>query len=193
VREIQKVKAEVNTCPTCGRENAEGARVCFCGTSLIAAEPPAPVGVGGWLLFFWVQITVLAPVVVFYEVASEVRILVTQSALASPVGLMILLDSLVRMSLMALGVVVGILLWRRSAGAVRYTRAYLLSVPAVYAALIFLPLAFGIPPAVRGPILLLYLKRAAFTVPSTIFWSIYFVNSRRVQATYPNTATARAA
>ena len=183
----------MTACPACGRENDEGARVCFCGASLVAAAPSAPVGLGGWLLFFWLQITVLAPAVVLYRVATDVRILVANAALTSRVGLMIILDSLVRLGLVTLGVVVGILLWRRSAGAVRYTRAYLLLGPVVYAALIVLPLAFAIPPPVRGAIFILYVKRAAIAIPGTIFWSIYFGNSKRVQATYPAAATAETA
>jgi hypothetical protein len=148
------------------------------------------VGIGGWLLLFILQLVVLNPGVIGWRVVQEINVLRENGALASPVGLMIGVDSLVRLSLAAFGVVCGALLWVRYLRAVAMVRYFLVLFPLGHLLLVTLPFAFALPTNGRMHIAGIYMYRAGMAVPATIFWFLYFKHSRRVKATYGTKSSA---
>jgi len=181
---VNAAESTVVHCPACGRDCAGDARFCFCGVDLRAAPQPPLIGVRGWLLFFCIQIAILAPPLTLLNVSRELLDLVRLDALLSRVGAMILLDSASRLTLAAIGVVAGVSLWLRRQGAVAFVRVYLLAYLGVYLLLIALPYVCALPAEVRGRVAAIYFQRAAIAIPSTIVWSLYFRTSRRVRDTY---------
>jgi hypothetical protein len=173
------------TCPECGQANPESARFCFCGYNLRAAPPPpAPVGVGGWLLFFCLQMLVLNPLVVGLQVLLELSAAAAAGVLSSPLGRVVLIDSAVRLALLAWGVTCGVALVTRRPSAVRMVRVFLPSFVIGYLLLVGLPFAAGLPESIRMHVAGTYMYRAGTLVLSGSFWFIYFGKSRLVKATY---------
>jgi Protein of unknown function (DUF2569) len=177
--------AESVSCPACGKLATPGQRFCFCGQNLHAApEAPPPQGVGGWLLYFCVQLFFLNPLLIGWQVVSELRTLDAHDQLRTLIGPMVSLDNAARIALALLGIGVGVFLVLRRRGAVAITRMYLIGFALVHLALVFLPFLFGFPAELRNTLVGTLFYRAGLTVPATTFWVLYFKHSKRVKATY---------
>jgi len=130
-------------------------------------------GIGGWLLFFCVSLTIISPAAIVYFTAKSV--IVSGRALAGNE-----MFQLVNTALVVYGVIVGITLWRTRRGAVRQIKVFLLVNAAVACIEAILGTALGLQPPVGvvGYIAeILYLG----------LWLLYFSNSRRVANTFPKT------
>ena len=176
--------SEVKPCAECGRENPPGSRFCFCGNSLVEPpRPPPPAGVGGWLLFFCLQLLLLGPLVVGFQLLTDFRAAWSHDGNPAHAG-MIAVDAAVRLAMIVLGVVTGVLLVVRARGAVRFTCGYLVAASLAYWLLVALPYLFPLPSEVRSRVVGLFVLRAGLTIPGTIVWLLYFRHSKRVQVTY---------
>jgi Protein of unknown function (DUF2569) len=119
-------------------------------------------GVGGWLLFFCISLTVLAPLLMFIRVW----------------GSGFELESIVDLVLAAFGVLVGIMIWNVSARAFMLLWIYF----GMTAALLVLGIVGAfLAPEGQNPKVTIQLVRALI---STIIWFLYFKKSDRVQATF---------
>jgi hypothetical protein len=182
---MEPIAADWACCPECGKQLPLSQRFCFCGRDLKA--PPAALpepGVRGWLLYFCLQLFVLNPLLIGFQVTTEFRALDAAGALRSLLAPIVGLDSTVRLVLVVLGVVGGALLVRRSGRALQFIRVYLVVFAIAHFALASLPFFFGLPLDVRNQVVGTLLYRAAMMVPATTFWLLYFKHSKRVKATY---------
>jgi zinc-ribbon domain len=176
-------------CPHCGTQVAATNRYCrSCGGNLglpssrgvgsyaVAGDPQAiPAahdaeirGVGGWLLFFCVILTVLGPIAFVSDISGEHFFL-----------------SVLRGLITIFAVVVGINLWSVSERALGLLRAYF-AVAAVYGLLLLAVTLFS---AFARPEqnLLESIGRPSFRLLKLAFlaaWYAYFHSSRRVRSTY---------
>jgi hypothetical protein len=172
-------------CSECGKENPASSRFCFCGHNLAFVDTrPAPVGVGGWLLFFCLQVALLGPLLTVMNVMADVRTLRSSGGLWTRGAALVAVDDLVRLALAGMGVGAGVLLWLRHHSAVVFTRAYLVCLAASGLVLLGFVYAFALPADTRDRIAPIYLFRAAIAIPGSIFWLQYFKHSKRVKATY---------
>jgi Protein of unknown function (DUF2569) len=177
----QQIPDASEICPLCGREATVkiDPPAAISGTAAAAApgqikwpdEPQtisAPVrqpglkGVGGWLLFFCISLTFLAPLLMFARVW----------------GSGFELEGMVDLALTAFGVLVGIMVWNVN------PRAFLLLW--IYFGLTALLLVLGIAGSFvsteeQDPREMVQLVRALI---STVIWFLYFKKSDRVQATF---------
>jgi len=179
----QQIPDASEICPLCGRE----ATLKFDPPPAMVAAAPAPAvapghvrwpdepatigppmrrpdlkGVGGWLLFFCISLTFLAPL-----------LLVVRAW-----GGALELEGIIDIALTAFGVIVGIMVWNV------HQRAFLLLW--IYFGLMALLLVLGIVGSVTAPEAgdpreFVQLVRA---LGATIIWFLYFRKSDRVQATF---------
>ncbi|MFZ4395154.1 MAG: DUF2569 family protein [Kiritimatiellia bacterium] len=135
-------------CTSCGAQTHEAALFCgACGARCVplphqatqpvplsrlppvlpvAAPPPGePVGVGGWLFFLCLGLTVFRPIAVLVaEILSYSQL---SSALDDHAGAwaLLILDTVLNVGLTAFGIYAGIRLWRIQPGAVRTAKRFL--------------------------------------------------------------------
>jgi hypothetical protein len=178
-------------CPACGKDVGIARRFCrFCGSSLnpspatpagspnysyvtaARAATPELEGVWGWLLFFCLILTVLAPIATIEDGSSG----------------WLLIDVLVGLKVF-FGVFVAINLWSRSEYALKLLRIYFFInigsgiLRFVIAAVAAVSYAYAGETGVVGGAmirLIAYLVGLAILVA----WLAYFQNSKRVKATY---------
>ena len=165
------------TCPLCGREAA---------LRIEPAPAPPPVqtqyatpefsivgsgvhGVGGWLLFFCINVTVLSPLIVLGQMAG-------QRSGPNPYNLIDAVRVLY-------GVVVGIFLWMQRRIAIQLVKFYFIAVLAtiviVHSGVLFC-VAQDQEPFLLG-------RGIGSIMPSVIYcvlWFLYFRKSERVRNTY---------
>ena len=171
------------TCPECGREGVEGTRYCFCGHDLEAATVPPPDGVGGWLLFFCVQLVIFAPGFFLMNALNTVAA-ITKLGATTPIGVLLSVDVAVRLQVVGAGAYIGSMLWRGQRAGVRLVRPYLIILPAVYLLLACLPFAFAFANDIQVALARPHLIGAMSSIPGCVVWWFYFGESRRVRATY---------
>jgi hypothetical protein len=172
-------------CAECGHANPPTARFCFCGHNLSAKPAPPPAaGVGGWLLFFCLQMLILNPILVGSQVYREYAVAAAAGVRSGPLMTVVAADSIVRLGLVAWGFACGVALVLRMPRAVRMVRTFLPVLVITYFLLVGLPFVIGVPDSVRMHVAGLFMFRAATLVLSGSLWFIYFKQSKRVQATY---------
>ncbi|MCO6416732.1 DUF2569 domain-containing protein [Siccirubricoccus sp. KC 17139] len=146
------------------------------------AEPPR--GVGGWLLFLCLTLTVLMPLATLVANFSgwpEPALLELFPRLAYALWAAICGEVLV--NLYAIGT--GIALWRVSPGALPRARRFLLALLGWRLASPFLMAGLaGLPEDGTRAMLLEGLKDTARTAAFVLAWWLYLKRSRRVAATY---------
>ena len=134
-------------------------------------------GVGGWLLFFCISLTILTPAVF-------VNLLVSPRY-PRPTFTVISLAPLVARALLAVyGIVIGVRLWLIRSNSPRQTQTFLF----VNLAISLVQAVFG--SLIHGNILVSiggFLLEAAYL----FIWMLYFRNSRRVANTFQSTSGAR--
>jgi hypothetical protein len=201
--------SKIITCPKCDTQQNESDSCIRCGVvfskiknssdrivpnqnqhivtpSLLESGSVVPRyrGVGGWLLFFCISLTVLGPLATlaaFIMVYKEVSQLFNQFP-----GLLLVtyIDVFLSLSLMALSVYAGIGLWRKRPGAVLMAKRYLFCFLGYQAIATILPFMAGLPPAANEAMYADVGKDLFRAVLYFAIWYSYLNKSQRVQATY---------
>lgn len=154
------------------------------GAPLPASYPSGtgPSGIGGWLLFYCISLTILAPLLSLFQAISTVQIAekapTLRNALLVETGGVILL--------MAGGIIVGILLWTRHRHALRIVKAFLIGRLCAFVAIEIITLFLmqhlgskvfeaGVTGAIGASI-----REAIYF----LIWWFYFKKSKRVANTF---------
>ncbi|MEN3369501.1 MAG: hypothetical protein V7609_1644 [Verrucomicrobiota bacterium] len=136
-------------------------------------------GVRGWLLFFCIALTILAPIRALVEVSSSYKMLSYYFGRVPNLQAFWITLTLLNVGLTIYGVVVGVNLWRVRSGAVRNAKRFLWCLLAFSVGALFLPILFGVPVASIA-----YVKPAG--ILAFFVWFFYLKKSKRVKATYPD-------
>jgi hypothetical protein len=129
---------------------------------------------------------VLNPLLVGLQVLGKYRAASANGLRSGPLITVLLVDSVVRLALVAWGFACGVALVARWVHAVRMVRMFLPAFVVGYFALVGLPFIFGVPASIRMHVAGLFMYRASTLVLSGCFWFLYFGQSKRVKATYGN-------
>lgn len=143
-----------------------------------------PRGVGGWLLFFCVSLTIISPAVSLFLIATG--LLQSIPYFSQDIGSMALVvaDTGVSLALIAAYIYAGLSLWRVRPRAVQIARAVLIA-SAAYALLAPLePLLLGLDASGRKQVLDSWLQMGWRGVMYSALWLNYLMRSKRVRATY---------
>jgi hypothetical protein len=178
----------VRRCPECGQENPDPNRFCFCGHDLEAPIQPPPQGVGGWLLFFCIQVVILGPLLMVGTLVFLALGLASQRLLLSNAGLYILARATAGAAVSAFGAIAGVYLWMLRPRALRLARVYLVLLALLPLGLLAAASLFPVPAGVKLPAPPVQVPTTLATVAGATFWWLYFSNSRRVRATYKSSA-----
>jgi Protein of unknown function (DUF2569) len=144
------------------------------------------VGVGGWLLFFCVSLTVLNPALTLFNVGSGVVQNATYFGRSFPLLALVVADSAVSLAIAALSIYAGVSLWRVRPGAVKAARVFLI-VGVVYAiAAPFSPLLLGLSAQASKQVLSIAVQTSGRGILYYVIWLNYLNVSKRVRATYPD-------
>jgi magnesium-transporting ATPase (P-type) len=143
-------------------------------------------GIGGWLMFLVLCLTIFGPIASFFAViyllASAGEVSNTHPEIVSFITVLLLLI----LANAIWGLVVGVRLWKVRLGAATRAKQYFLwgstafSVITGFLPVIMLPPADQVDQAVPAAIL-----RSAIGVGFAILWYFYFTKSRRVANTFP--------
>jgi hypothetical protein len=157
----------------------------------VSAEPSTPSryrGIGGWLLFFILSLTIITPAFQVYVVYNEWKLYdTTPSSLLFNV---LAVDLSMQAILVVLGIYAGIRLWLMKSGAPLVAKAYLLGVFGQQVVLLLM--GFWIASKVSaapeniGSVIMEPLRSVIYVV----IWYSYLKKSQRVAATYPGPSGA---
>jgi hypothetical protein len=139
--------------------------------------------VGGWLLFFCVQLVILAPGFVLMNVLTTAA-LISKVGAMTPIGVCLSVDSIARLLIAGAGVYIGSLLWRGQRAGVTLIRPYLIVFPGLHLLLACLPFVFPFARDIQVALAQPHVIGAFMSVPGSLVWWFYFGDSRRVRATY---------
>ncbi|MBZ5532173.1 MAG: DUF2569 family protein [Acidobacteriia bacterium] len=187
-------------CARCGQQIPDASELCpLCGREAVLHLPPSspsdplaaphaspqvqprarvafgggPIGVGGWLLFFCITITILSPVAIFSQSAALIR----RRGLQTSTG------TLIYVARAAYGIVVGIFLWMGHPVAMFLLRIYF----AILSFSILIAILFVVLAGLRGANPVAISESAAPVMQLTAYvliWASYFLKSVRVRNTY---------
>ena len=175
-------------CQNCGLEHPLYVDVCpRCGHSQVPASGSPPVnvvlrqpedelyGVGGWLLFFCISLTFLAPIRQAFIAANALRNLPTARV---PIETVLRLGSVgaIYGSLAVFSCVAGVMLWMEMPKGVMVAKAYLLVGAALPISLYLLLYLVGL----KVELFRIIFGRLLYSV----VWYSYLSVSRRVKVTY---------
>jgi Protein of unknown function (DUF2569) len=139
-------------------------------------------GVGGWLLFFILSLTVFTPLLHAYIIYSE-----KQSYQVTPSPLffnLLAIDWFMRGILIVFGLYAGIELWQMKPKAVQIAKAYLVAIfmqqLVLLAVGIWIASKVAPSPDLIGSLIIQPLRSFFYAV----IWYLYLVKSKRVAATY---------
>ena len=145
---------------------------------------PRYKGVGGWLLFFCLGLTVFNPLMSLFSLAGSYR----ESApyFSQFPGLLVVtgLDTVLSLGLTVFSIYAGASLWRLRPGAVQTAKRYLLWFLAYQAVAIVLPFMAGLPSSADETMIAQSVKDAFRGILYVIIWYSYLNKSKRVRATY---------
>jgi len=141
-------------------------------------------GVGGWLLFFCIGLTILMPLLTLYNIVSGYQ---TAKPLFSRFpGLydLMAIDTSVSFAIVVFSIYAGISLWRIRPGAVGLAKKYLLTLLAYSVLAFFLPFTADLPKTANEVMLGEILKDVVRSLIYVGVWYSYLSKSERVRATY---------
>ncbi|PYV92332.1 MAG: hypothetical protein DMG05_04840 [Acidobacteria bacterium] len=145
---------------------------------------PRYKGVGGWLLFFCLGLTVFNPLMSLFSLAGSYR----ESApyFSQFPGLLVVtgLDTVLSLGLTVFSIYAGASLWRLRPGAVQTAKRYFLWFLAYQAVAIVLPFMAALPSAPDETMIAQTVKGAFRGIIYVIIWYSYLNKSERVRATY---------
>ncbi|BCU77808.1 DUF2569 family protein [Luteolibacter sp. LG18] len=148
-----------------------------------------PTGIGGWLLFYCVSLTILTPLMVLKGLADSLATLTSDTPPALRAG--ILIESAGFLALVIAGIVVGVMLWTRKPRAVRIVRKFLVfRVVATLAleATTILIMCSSLAPEVATTVTIAGGTMVFRELIHFAIWFSYFKKSRRVANTFPEEA-----
>jgi hypothetical protein len=148
------------------------------------ANPTPYKGVGGWLLFFCIVLTIIGPLVGIFNLASGFATCYPLLERFPALILLLLVDTILSLALIAFGIVTGIMLWRVLPNARKIAKIYLWSSLGYAVIATILPFVVGLPQETY--------KAMLPEVIGTLFkgmiffgiWFSYLCTSKRVKATY---------
>lgn len=85
-----------------------------------------PTGIGGWLLFYCISLTILGPLVTAFSLSFQWQQAQPAFEVYPSIRTAMLIEGGGRAFLTLLGIVVGILIWARVGGALKIVKAYLI-------------------------------------------------------------------
>jgi Protein of unknown function (DUF2569) len=154
---------------------------------VVSAETSAPPqyrGIGGWLLFFIVSLTIITPPFQGYIVYNEWKLYhTTPSSLLFNV---LAVDWSMRAILIVLGIYAGIRLWLVKPGAPRLAKTYLVAVFAQQVVLLLMGFWIGSKVAATPENIGSVIMEPLRSVIYVVIWYSYLNKSQRVAATYPD-------
>lgn len=151
-----------------------------------AAPPTEPKykGVGGWLLFFCLSLTVFSPLITIVALTSSYTDAFQLLDRFPGVMAITVIDTFLDLVVMAFSVYAGVGLWRVKPGAVQTAKRYLLCLLAYVAVASILPFMAGLPSDVNEALIAEVIKGASRQVSYVAIWYAYLNKSKRVMATF---------
>lgn len=149
----------------------------------IITSTPKYQGVGGWLLFFIIYVTIFKPVWDGYISFSEWKIYRSEPN-AVPFPLVRIIWPM-RIAILLFGIYAGVQLWRVQRGAVRIAKAYLLAVIFQNGLEVALATWSFLPQFIVLQLLRFVAFKALLPIGYALLWYLYFKRSERIAATYP--------
>jgi hypothetical protein len=141
-------------------------------------------GVGGWLAFLIVSLTLLSPLALVSGILQESEYWARYSARVPHLLVVNRISNMIMVGIIAFSVYAGVGLWNEWPKAVRVAKVFLISLFVVSIILPFLPLTVAVPESVHDKVL----DQAWYSVPMQLIypvvWYSYLTYSRRVAATY---------
>lgn len=141
-------------------------------------------GVGGWLLFLCISLTVLAPLAILSGLNLEVEFAQQITGQYPTFASALMYVTLFRLVLVYLSIRAGVLLWKKKAGAVSKAQTFLVTYAAYSLLLICLPYFGDLPPGPQEIVRNAFGISAMRTLVYTIVWHQYLTRSVRVRNTY---------
>lgn len=178
------------TCGLCGVQTPEGDFICAeCASrgdarrDIPEAEPPR--GIGGWLLFLCISLTILSPIRLVADFYSVRRELAPHIAIEPAYRTLIFGCGVLNFSVAAGLFVAGFMLWGRHPRAVRAAKIALLYYVCSLGPMSILPYLSGVPGEIAKVWSLTILKAIPLAVVYPLIWFLYLSYSKRVRATFP--------
>jgi hypothetical protein len=150
-------------------------------------ERPDLVGVGGWLLFFCVSLTILAPIVMLISVAVTIAQWPTSNVLSRypGLGLALALEIIGSFCLTIFAVIAGCRLWQVRPGAVALAKQYLVAQLILTITLPFIEAVMaGLPADANAAMAIESVKGFAGSLIAFLIWFNYLNKSVRVRVTF---------
>jgi hypothetical protein len=149
-----------------------------------ATAEPRHKGVGGWLLFFCLGLTLFTPLITLGLLAESYSS--SSKYFGQFPGLLIInvIDTLLSLGLVAFSIYAGVGLWRIRPGAVQLTKRYLWYFLGYHAVTAILPFMAGLPSEANDAMLAEVVKDTFRGGVYFAVWYSYLNKSRRVSATY---------
>jgi hypothetical protein len=182
-------------CPHCRLESHATALRCDCGYDFqsgqveksyltIDQQKVGPVGVGGWLLFLCLTLTVISPLMTIVNLHSTYQEL---SPLFRPfprLHTVTILDSILSVGIICFSIGAGAALWQRKPSAVRTTKRYLMTFLLYTVVANILPFMAGLPSQVNEAMISEVIKNGFRILVFFTVWNSYLNKSRRVKNTF---------
>jgi len=145
---------------------------------------PQYKGVGGWLLFLCLALTVFGPLSTLGVVTISFN--QVSSFFDLYPGLMVItaIDAVLSLILSAFSIYAGIGLWRVRSGAVQMAKRYLLCVAGYLVVAAILPFMSGVPSAGDNAMIMGALTGTCRGLLFIVIWYSYLNKSKRVRNTY---------
>ena len=178
------------TCPTCGLLNPPEGQRCDCGYDFRTSRggPAGAVlrykGVGGWLLWLCLGLTVLSPALTLVMLTKSYSDSAQYFARLPGLATLSVIDTILSLALMAFSIYAGVMLWRIRPGAVATAKIYLLCNLAYHVVASVLPFMVGLPSEVSHGLLKEAVRGTVQSIIGVAIWYSYLNVSRRVRATY---------
>lgn len=146
-------------------------------------------GVGGWLLFFCVGLTILSPLRGAFALIQGYNQSNPYFDRFPGLRTLTMIDMPVSIALMGFSIYAGVGLWSIRPGAVRTAKRFLI-VTLVYLVVssFFLPFIVELPERATSAMLPEIVKGFFQGLVFVVIWLMYLNKSRRVKATYPDAA-----
>jgi Protein of unknown function (DUF2569) len=145
---------------------------------------PKYKGVGGWLLFFCISLTVFSPLITIVMGVASYSVAFQLLDRFPGVMAVTVIDTFLSLGLMAFSVYAGVSLWRVKSGAVQTAKRYLSCLLAYVVVASILPLMAGLPSEANEGMILEIIKDASKKVFYVAIWYAYLNKSKRVRATF---------
>src|SRR5215468_12784381 len=159
-------------------------------TAVHSTQTAAPLtgpkykGVGGWLLFFCLSLTVFSPLITIVTLTASYTEAFQLLDRFPGVMAITVIDTFLSLGVMAFSVYAGVSLWRLKPGAVQTAKRYLMCLLAYAAVTSILPFMSGLPSDVNETLIAEVIKDASRKFFYVAIWYAYLNKSKRVMATF---------